>query len=127
MQRQRDEGCVLQIDTVAESPGLHPDSGRNAGSFDELERFNEFVECFEQFFLRQPGRGNEACLMFEEFNEEKTRRVEDYFRRREQAHREITATSGERAEGDVRVHHDPHGFTLPVERSASGFSPAGLP
>ena len=47
VQGQGDERGVFQVHPVAKAAGLHLDADRNARGLHKLERFEEFIEGFE--------------------------------------------------------------------------------
>jgi len=77
VQGQGDERGVFQVHTVAKAAGLHPDADRNTRGLHKLERFEEFIEGFEELVFGQTRRGEQAVAVFEKFHEEKTRGEED--------------------------------------------------
>jgi len=70
VQGQGDERGVFQVHAVAKAAGLHPDADRDTRGLHKLERFEEFIEGFEQLVFGQTRRGEQAVAVFEKVHEE---------------------------------------------------------
>jgi len=74
MQREGDERRVLQVHAIAETAGLHPCAERDRRSVYELQRLDQFVQRFEDVFLRQLRGLQQPGTVLGEFYEKKPRR-----------------------------------------------------
>lgn len=70
VQRQGDEGSVLEVNVAAQPPRFHPGADGDAAFFDEVDTGKEFVETLQQFGLPQFGGLGDAFLVLEQFDKE---------------------------------------------------------